>query len=204
MSAPLLDHVSVAAERAWVEDAGFALTPTSGADGHARVFLDRSYLEVVAGDRGEPAARGWFLRPDDLEEAATTLRAAGLSTSGPARYEGTDGTWLDLALADEASPALPTLTRRVDPVGEWPPPLRTPHPNGAVRLVEVHLRVGNPAPLVPMLEALGAQREGESKLGLGAGGRVVIETTDRATEGIAAIVLARVDGRPLTLSFPSA
>jgi hypothetical protein len=95
-----LDHVSVTAPPGALEQLGFRLTPTAGADDHSRVLLDRGYLEVLPPPGGETAigGRGWFLRPADLMSSVSALRAHGIATSAPTVYEGRDGTWLDVEL----------------------------------------------------------------------------------------------------------
>lgn len=178
MEPPLLDHVSLVADPRRIEAMGFELTPTAGAEDRARVFLDRAYLEVrLDPDSSGLDAFGWFLRVPDLGEAAGRLRAAGVAVADPARFEGADGSWVDLAPAPVAGAALPTITRRQDlPADSWPPPLARPHPNGATRLAAVDLRTVDPAPLEAMLLALGARRGEDGSYELGAGARVRIET----------------------------
>jgi hypothetical protein len=197
-----LDHVSLASDPSRIEEMGFALTPTPGATGHARVHLDGAYLEVRPSPSDEVAAGGWFLRPRDLEGAAALLRRAGLPVTGPTLFEGADGSWLDLAAAGTQSPALPILTKRLDPpTGGWPPPLADSHANGVTRLHEIHIRSKEPALLITMLEVLGAERAGDAMLTLAGGGRVAVETGRDPLEGIAALVFERAEAPPLTLTL---
>ena len=202
MEPPWIDHVSLAADRSRVEALGFALTPTPDATDHARVHLDRTYLEVTppAPARGL-AAVGWFLRVQDVERAAERLREAGVGARGPTRYEGVDGSWLDLALADDDNAARPILSKRLDlPAEAWPPAARQRHRNGATRLSGLRILVGDAAPLAKALLALGARRRGDALFDIGGGGSIVLEPAREAPEGIAALRFDRgllVDQNPL-------
>jgi Glyoxalase-like domain len=130
----------------------------------------------------------WFLHVPDLEEAAGQLRAAGIAVADPARFEGVDGSWLDLASTREGTTPLPTLTRRLDlPRAAWPPPLARPHANGAARIAAIRIRLRDHAPLATMLTALGATRRDEARFELDAGAAVEFERAGRDDEGIAAL-----------------
>jgi hypothetical protein len=191
---PYLDHVSLVAERAAFEEAGFRVADTEGVTHHSRVFFDRTYLEVtppVAGERGL-GSRGWFLRLADAAVTADLLRTAGLSVEGPDRYRGEDGVWLDLTISGPSMTALPTLTRRIDvPEAAWPPAIDEPHPNGALRLAALHLRLRDPAPLVNLLEVLGIPAEKSSPFVFPGEKRLLIETGAEGPDGIVAIAIDR-------------
>jgi Glyoxalase-like domain len=186
----LLDHVSLIAERAALARLGFELAPTAGDPEHARVLLDRSYLEVRSGDAagGEMRASGWFLRPADLDATVATLREHGFACVGPTAYEGVDGTWLDLRVEAEPGAWLPTLTVRSDR-SEWPPPLERPQPNGATRLAAVRVRSDTPVALRRMLDALAVDA-----------GAVELDPSP-GPPGITVLRLARAAAEPLTLDL---
>lgn len=200
MDPPHLDHLSLAATPSAIERLGFRVTPTPGAEAHARVFLDRSYIEVTpgAGRSDGIEARGWFLRPPDLDAAAAALRASGIPFTGPNTYEGADGTWLDLTLPGAVG--LPTLTVQVDGgVDDWPPPLEGAHPNGTVRLSAVRLRVREPARVIRVLETLGGRDDGSGRVVLGGGGSVVVESTREGPPGITSAAFERSGRSPLVV-----
>jgi hypothetical protein len=205
MGAPFLDHLSLAGPPGEFERLGFCLTPTRGAPSHARILLERSYVEVTPADAKADGltACGWFLRPDNLEQAAQALRNRGISVTGPQPYEGADGTWLDLMLAGPTTTLLPTLTRRLDrPAEAWPPSLESPHPNGAVALKEVRLRSREPAMLIAVLDALGAGAAGPGRFELEAGTAISIEDSP-GPEGFIAVAVAveREGGSSLMLDL---
>jgi hypothetical protein len=162
------------------------------------VFLGRGYLEVTPPrDDAELSFPAWFLRPDDLDDAAEALRAKGLPVSGPNRFQGVDGTWLDVVVEGQA---LPTLTRRVDGAdGRWPRPPEKPHPNGSIKLAAVHVRMGDPAPLVALLEALGARTDARSRFELSDGGLVAVRRSHDEPDGVEAVLLQRSEGPLLRL-----
>jgi hypothetical protein len=120
--AVLLDHVSLAVPRALLEDGGFTVTPTRGAEGaHARVFLEGGYLELVP--RDALSAHRWFARPavHGVGRWHDAARAAGLPLLAPAVYRSADGTWLDIAFGGSgAHPALPVVTERTAPPSSPP------------------------------------------------------------------------------------
>jgi len=198
---PHLDHVSITASATQLDTLGFRVTPTPGANSHARVLLDRWYLEVMPSP--SMTGRAWFLRPQDVHLAASALRRAGVLCDAPTPYVSHDGQWLDLEAPDPGGElGLPIVTRRTDlDEARWPPPLATPHPNGATRLAELHLRVGTPEPLSRALEALGAEREQTGRFILGDGAVVVIDAESTASCGIAKLVLATTRATPLSLAF---
>lgn len=76
-----------------------------------------------------------------------------------------------------------------------------PHPNGATRLLELHLRVGTPEPVYQVLEALGAKHQQTGRFILRDG--TVIEIDDESTtrSGITKLVLTTAHGSPLSLAF---
>jgi hypothetical protein len=197
-----LDHVSLVGEQRDFAQLGFRVTPTEGSSSHARVFLDGTYFEVTPPDRLRPrpqvGSRSWFLRPEDSSQAAEELRAAGLTVEGPSPYRGEDGEWLDLSLPGRAKSALPIFTKRVDlPEGKWPPPLGSAHPNGAVRLVELHLQVGDPAPLRKLFEALQAPLAAPDTFELEGAARIAVGPSGSGPVGVSAVVVERVDGERL-------
>jgi len=91
---------------------------------HARIFLNRSYLEIRRSD-SSPAtvqASRFFLRFEDGSRAQAALAARGL-TSELATYQGEDGVWEDLTVQDPEATAL-LLVRRTEPpevAMDWPP-----------------------------------------------------------------------------------
>lgn len=201
MDKPHLDHVSINASATQLSTLGFRVTPTPGANSHARVLLDRCYLEVTPSPL--MTGRAWFLRPRDVHLAASALHRAGVYCNGPTPYVGHDGRWLDVEAADPGRLlGLPIVTRHTDlDEARWPPPLATPHPNGATRLAELHLRLGTPEPLSRVLEALGAERQQTGRFILGDGAVVVIDAESTASCGIAKLVLTTTRTSPLSLAF---
>jgi hypothetical protein len=199
---PRLDHVSLVAERVTLEGLGFRVTPTPGAEDHARVFLDRTYLELTPPrDAVEVRARAWFLRRSDLGQAADSLRAAGFRVAGPSRYRGRDGEWLDVSASESEEAALPTLSKRLDrPEESWPPSLADPHPNGVTRLAALHLRARDPSRLLLLLASLDVPSPAPAALELAGGERLVVEPSSSGPEGISALVFERAnDPEPLVL-----
>jgi len=200
---PFLDHVSLTARNAQIKELGFHLNLTRGAASHARVFLERSYLEVTPPGNAEDVeiwARGWFLRPADPAEAAEVLRGKGISAVGPSLYERDDGIWLDVAIPERETSVLPILTRRVDEVvDEWPPPVGPSHTNGTKRLSAVHLEARDPTKLARVLEAIGARAENSGTFELGGGGKVIVRDSENGSEGLVALELDRADRPPLRL-----
>lgn len=184
-----LDHVSIVAPSGALEALGFTVTATGGAAGeHARVLLDRVYLEVAPAR--EFAGRGWFLRPNDVVAAARMLRERGIAAADAAVYQGRDGTWLDVELRVPGLQAvLPTITRRTPtPPEGWPPPLRR-HANGARRIAEVELRTHAPARLVKVLITLGATHDGSRRLVLPGRTAVTVLDAGDQPEGLAAVAI---------------
>lgn len=145
-----LDHASVA-----VPDLGAAVehldrrlglrvtVSPEAPERHARLYLDRGYLEVSAG----PGADRWeatmlFLRFDDPVSLRAHLDAVGIAYRF-GEYEGVDGVWDDVEIRLGAT-SLPTLIRRTAPAEvarDWPPPLVEPHRSGARSLAAVHVEV---------------------------------------------------------------
>ena len=201
MDRPHLDHVSITASATQLSTLGFRVTPTPGADSHARVLLDRCYLEVTPSP--SMTGRAWFLRPKDVHLAASALRRAGIPSNAPTPYVGHDGSWLDVEATDPGGGlGLPIVTRRTDlDEATWPPPFATPHPNGATRLAELHVRLQTPEPLSRALEALGAERQQTGRFILGDGAVVVIDAESTARSGIAKLVLVTTRASPLLLAF---
>jgi Glyoxalase-like domain len=204
MNAPHLDHVGLTATTSTMQRLGFRVTPTQGMSSHARVFLDRSYIEVTppSGDADGLGAGGWFLRAGDLEQAAAALRAHGIPTTGPSPYSGEDGTWLDVAVPSAFSQVLPILTRRVDvPAAVWPPPLEALHPNGATGLSEIHVRTAHPGTLASVLTAVGARAVGSGRFELAGGAMILVEDSPSGSEGFTVVVIGRGHGRPIRLEI---
>lgn len=197
-----VDHVSLTGTIADLERDGFRITRTPADPTHARIHLDRSYLELRT-DAPAPALRGvgWFLRPDDPAAIIRQLTAAGVMASEPSLYLGSDGRWSDITVGDgRCGAAAPVITHRID-WADWPPPLDVPHPNGAVTIVGVELGLGDPAALAALLTTLGAQTQSTPfgpRLVLGA-----IEITIAASGHPAptAVVLGCQDGRRLRLAL---
>lgn len=202
MDPPFLDHVSLTAASAQIEELGFRLSPISGSAPRARVFLDGTYLEVMPPGEAESTAldaRAWFLRPADPDEAAEVLRGEGIPAIGPDLYEGDDGTWLDVMIDRETS-VLPILTRRVDrPAHEWPPLRGADHLNGTTRLSAIHIEARDLTHISRVVKALGARAEGSGTFELGGGGRVHVHKSQDGREGIVGIDLDRADQLPLRL-----
>jgi Glyoxalase-like domain len=199
-----LDHVSIYASARELERLGFRATMTPGSSGrHARILLDRSYLEVVAPRDAEApiAGRAWFMRPTDPGSAAADLRRRGVPASEPATHKGQDGTWLDVQIEmPQLAAVLPILTRRLDATaGDWPPPLDEPHPNGALSIDELRLRAQAPEALGRVLGALGARHDADGRFVFAGGLVVAVDLAAGSPEGIAAIVVRRCDGPPLPI-----
>jgi hypothetical protein len=198
-----LDHVSISASVRELERLGFRTTMTRSSGRHARVLLDRSYLEVVAPFAVDAPLAGcaWFMRPADPGSAAADLRRRGVPASEPMRYKGRDGTWLDVRIeVPQLAAVLPVLTRRLDAaVGDWPPPLDEPHPNGALSIDALRLRARAPEALGRVLGALGARQDAHGRFVFAGGLVVVVDNAAGSPEGIAAIVVTRCDGPPLPI-----
>jgi len=197
---PHLDHVSITASATQLSTLGFRVTPTPGANSHARVLLDRWYLEVTPSPL--MTGRAWFLRPRDVHLAASALHRAGVYCNGPTPYVGHDGRWLDVEAADPGRLlGLPIVTRRTDlDEARWPPPLADAPPewrDAAGRATPL----GTPEPLSRVLEALGAERQQTGRFILGDGAVVVIDAESTASCGIAKLVLATTRTSPLSLAF---
>ena len=110
---------------------------------HSRVYLHRSYLEVLAGSAGA----GWetqlfFLRFNDPVALQAHLDDVSIAYRF-SEYEGVDGTWDDVEIRAGTVP-LPMLVRRTAPravARDWPPALVQTHPCGARTLAAVHVEV---------------------------------------------------------------
>lgn len=203
MGALRLDHVSLAVSRPLLDGLGLRVTPTAGGAGHARVLLDRCYLEVPESSASHSRADvGWFLRPDDMDAAAELLRKAGINASDPAEYVGYDGRWLDVEPIDRLDTSgLPTLTRRLDlDEAAWPPPLITPHPNDVTAVAELHVYSQAPDTLRLALEVLGADRQDAGKYILSDGTAIIVDDSQRAGGGISKLLFSR-PGMPLGLEL---
>jgi hypothetical protein len=167
---------------------GFMVAYTPGTEGeHARVLLDRVYVELSPADA--VAGRAWFVRPDDVHAAARLLRERGIDASDPATYAGRDGTWLDVELRlPLLAPVLPIVTRRSDAVmGGWPPALQQPHPNGVRGIAWLALRTPVPDRLGRVLVALGAVAAGPLRWTLEGGAEVRAVHAAGGAEGLQAI-----------------
>ena len=195
-----LDHVKLrVADMAFggrfLASLGFRLTPSSGAEGrHGRVLLDRSYIEVSpAIDASETERADWsgyFLRTADAVALASTTSGDTFRWRGPNRFQGVDGEWLDTVIAHDGLHAeLPLVVQRITPVEvarDWPPSLTTAHPNGVLRMLDVHVVTEQAQALARVLSqacgteatpprpntSLGAT---ECRIPLGAGGVVVLK-----------------------------
>jgi hypothetical protein len=204
---PFIDHVSLTAASAHIEELGFRLSPISGPGSRARVLFDGTYLEVLPPDEAASVAlgaRAWFLRPADPDEAATALRDEGIPAIGPDVYKGHDGAWLDVMI-DRESSVFPILTQRLDmPAQGWPPSRGTDHLNGATRLSTVHIEARDPTQISRVLKTLGARTEGSGTFGLGGSGRVRVHKSQDGRQGIVGIGLDRTDQVPLRLSVSPA
>jgi hypothetical protein len=200
------DHISLLGSLENIEDLGFVATTTQGADGrHARVFLDRMYIELDVVDAGPSSftATGWFLRPTDLEAAASALAAAGLDVRGPERYEGHDGRWVDVSfLGGGLDGASPILTARVDmPRGSWPPEAPVEHPNGVTTIGALELEMPDPERAMRTLSVLGAVRSAAA-MSLEDGSELLLRNCPglRAAR-IAAVRFRRVRGDDLVIDI---
>lgn len=201
-----LDHVSIAARSSDLGQRGFRVTSTDDAgldQPHARLFLNRVYLEIVpAPTHGEVIGRSWFLHTPDLPAAAEALRSAGIRVGGPTTYKGLDGVWEDVEIdPPSATPAMPMVTRRVDRHAmTWPPPLSEAHPNGARTVKSLHVCTSDPARLLAVLTALGAEIKRGSAL---LEDDVTIEVAHaRATgERIEAVTIGRDGAPPMSLKL---
>jgi hypothetical protein len=166
LGAALLDHVSLAAPRTLLEDGGFTVTPTLGAErAHARVLLEGGYLELTPGDA--MVAGGWFARPatGGVGRWHDAARAAGLPVLAPEVYRGADGVWLDVAFGGpDAHPALPVVTERTAPAelaSAWPPPASR-HANAAHGIARIDIEAEDPERLTELLRRTAGAAPGES------------------------------------------
>jgi hypothetical protein len=192
-----LDHVSVRASVAELEHHGFRVTPTAGAeDRHARILLDRGYLELRPPANGGIYATGWFVRSDDQEALRDRLSEAGFATTALMPYPGVDGSWLDLELPGR-TPVTPIVTRRVDR-DDWPPPLTAPHPNGALHIAGLRATVQQPRALSDFLIAAGGHPRGPDRVGLGG---AELEVQPGPVDALTAITFGGVHGRKLVLEL---
>jgi hypothetical protein len=200
-----LDHISIAAPFAELERRGFRVETTPGSEGqHARVFLRGAYLEITAplGEHTRLVARGWFIRVDDLTQAAAHLREQQLPASDPVPYHGLDGTWLDVELTSAASAGLPRLTHRLDPPPSgWPPPPTETHPNGVHSITELELSVAQPHVIRQVLGSLGASAKAEERCLLGKGTAIVVKHAPDAREGITSITFAGAPNPDLKITL---
>lgn len=198
-----LDHVSLAAPFEQLRRLGFDLTVSESSEGqHARILLDRMYLEVTPTDDARPpAGRGWFVRPDDLHAAASDLRHRDVAVTGPVPYTGHDGSWLDVKIeVPRLAAVLPALTRRQD-VGDWPPPVAAPHANGARSIREVHLRTDAPEALAGMLELLGARPDANDRFVLPGGAVIVLRAAAGDSEGVSGVVVSCGAASPIGIDL---
>jgi hypothetical protein len=208
LGAALLDHVSLAAPRTLLEDAGFTVTPTPGAeDAHARVLLEGGYLELVPGDA--MVAHRWFARPAvrGIGRWHDAALAAGLPVLAPEVYRSADGTWLDVAFGGpDAHPALPVVTERTAPAefaSAWPPPASR-HANAARAIARIDIEAEDSERLTELLRRIAGAAPGESG---GAGevgdvrfgnGAVRVSPAGQAGTRIAAVVIETAPGAPAT------
>lgn len=203
MELPRIDHVSLVAAPGALGELGFRLTPTHGATSHSRIFLDRHYLEVEESGEAEIGAVGWFLRGDDLDQAAVMLSAEVMPAFWPTRYQGHDGVWVDVSVVGQ-TPALPTLTKRTDvAAASWPPPLEAEHPNGVTAIAELQLQSEKPALVEAYLTAMEALPLGAQRFRLANGVTVLVEKR-AGPEGITGITFRRAHGQTFTLAVSAA
>jgi hypothetical protein len=205
LGAALLDHVSLAAPRTLLENAGFTVTPTTGAeDAHARALLEGGYLELVPGDA--MVAHRWFARPAvrGIGRWHDAALAAGLA---PEVYRSADGTWLDVAFGGpDAHPALPVVTERTAPAelaSAWPPPASR-HANAARAIARIDIEAENSERLTELLRRIAGAAPGESG-GAGEGGdvrfgkgAVRVRPAGPAGTRIAAVVIETAPDAPAT------
>lgn len=160
-----LDHLSLnvptlaEAERWFLALTGVALARSPGDPHHARLYFDRSYLELrETGAPGPWSASLWFLRYPDPEQLRTGLAERGLAAEGPTHYRGVDGEWEEFHPRELLDPRCrPLLIRRLTPVDvarNWPPPAPPSPLLGRVRLGAVVLEVEDSAIAAARLEAL--------------------------------------------------
>lgn len=203
MSAGLwLDHASLCvpslplAIRRLDEVLGLTVVPTPARPAaHARIWLDRSYLEVRA--EGAWGLGGFFLGFPERVTTQEALAARGLVARPAPRYVGVDGAWEELHLEGPGDVPLPILVRRIEPpelARDWPPPLSTAHPGGAISLAGLELVVPELTLAAPIYRALGASSEGDPgnerlQVQLGARGKLVARRADGARPGLRTLLL---------------
>lgn len=140
------------------------------------------YLEIIApdplqavstdsrhvSDLTSPALVGWAIHRANVDEFASTLKAAGVECVGPkpgsrARPDGTTLTWKSLTLKDDSDGVLPFFI-------EWGPKSQHPSVDAPAGCRITDLRIESPAPgKVEALSAtmqLGAQVRKASRLHL--------------------------------------
>ncbi len=129
------------------------------------------------------------------------MRASGLKIEGPTTYRGDDGSWLDVRVLG-ASPAIPMITKRRDKSEEaWPPALVDSHPNGAVRVSALHLRLNSPGTLLRVFDALDLPPANRTTFLLAGSVKVVVEASADGPEGIVEMIIERTGGESLSLTL---
>jgi hypothetical protein len=134
------------------------LTPADP-EGHARLFLDRGYIEIVPqqGDASGLRLTGFYLSHPNVPEAIERLCEVGLASGPAVTYRGVDGVWWDGMLTPPEGVPAPILVQRIEPpdvAADWPPPLHHRHPSGIERLLGVYLVTPYVAQAVEFYERL--------------------------------------------------
>lgn len=201
-AALFLDHASVyvptleQGARRLEEVLGLTVTPTPARPAqHARIWLDRSYLEVRA--EGAWGLGGFFLRHGDAAGTLAALQARGLQAWRGPPYVGVDGEWEELHVRAAQAVPLPLLVRRVAPAGlaaDWPPPLRSVHSGGARALVGVELAVSQLDEAAAAYAALSdvpieAGPSETVRVRFSGGASVTLRQRDEGSEGVRMVVL---------------
>ena len=191
-----LDHVSVRGPALGeiCRRLGLPVRPTPGTRDHARVLLDRTYLELAEGSAPEVRASRLFLGFQDASEALAALHARGLAGARLEPYRGHDGVWEDVSLGHPEA-ALVTLVHRVEPADlarDWPPALVQVPASGVRGLAAVTLTTPDVPHALELFRALcGESRvsaQGVVELGVG---RLLIE--EGPERNIRRLVLATAD-----------
>jgi hypothetical protein len=139
---------------------GLRITATpEDSEGHARLYLDRSYVEVVPGTSDADGLRltGFYLSHPDVPSAIETLWERGLANGPAVTYRGVDGVWWDGVLTPPEGVPAPVIVQRTEPAdvaADWPPALINRHPSGIERLLAVYLVTPYVAQAVEFYEQL--------------------------------------------------
>ncbi len=172
-----LDHASLQVPRldtamAMLQRLGLTATPTPGDEArHARLYLDRAYLEVSV-PTGRPVSGPRILLfmhgARDVFGQLPALKARGIEVEQAGPYQGADGVWDDVVLKAPAVgiPAPVLVSRRSPPelAADWPPAAKTTHPSGARTLQAVLLVTHQTDEAVRFYEQLGGRPDEEQDL----------------------------------------